>query len=115
MGPMTGRGAGFCGGYDAPGYASGPGYGRGFFGRGRGVGGRGGWFGGGRGHRHWFYATGIPGWFRGGWATPWSEATPDAEKQYLRSEVEAMEAELAAARRRLSTLDRSTDKPEASS
>ncbi len=40
-GPMTGRGAGFCAGYDVPGYANGGG--RGFGGRGfggRGFGGR---------------------------------------------------------------------------
>ena len=48
MGPMTGRGAGFCAGYSMPGYANptygrgrshfGFGRGRGFFGRGRGQG-----------------------------------------------------------------------------
>jgi hypothetical protein len=44
MGPMTGRGGGYCGGYDAPGYANaGPGYGYGM-GGGRGRGNR--W-------RHW--------------------------------------------------------------
>jgi len=40
MGPMTGRGAGFCAGYAVPGYANpvgGRGYGMGF-GRGRGMG-----------------------------------------------------------------------------
>ncbi len=40
MGPMTGRGAGFCAGFGAPGYANpvgGRGYGMGF-GRGRGMG-----------------------------------------------------------------------------
>jgi hypothetical protein len=60
MGPMTGRRAGYCADYDAPGFAnpvSGRGYGRGWFG-GWGLG-RGG---GGRGWRHRFYATGRPGW-----------------------------------------------------
>ena len=37
MGPMTGRGAGFCAGFGAPGYAN-PAGGRGYFGRGRGMG-----------------------------------------------------------------------------
>ncbi len=55
MGPMTGRGAGFCAGFAAPGFASGRG--RGFFGRGRG---------GGRGWRNMLYATGLPGWARMG-------------------------------------------------
>ena len=78
MGPMTGRRAGFCAGYDVPGYANpvpgrglgwGPalslskGFGRGFWGRG----GRGG----GRGWRHWYYATGLPGWARFGYAPAW--------------------------------------------
>ena len=57
MGPMTGRAAGYCAGYSAPGYVN-PVGGRGFgaFGRGRG--------GGGRGRRNWFYATGLTGWQR---------------------------------------------------
>jgi hypothetical protein len=66
MGPMSGRAAGFCAGYDAPCYANpspsrgfGRGFGRGFWGRG----GRGG----GRGWRHWYYATGLPGWARFGY------------------------------------------------
>ena len=58
MGPMTGRAAGYCAGYSAPGYMN-PIGGRGFgaFGRGRG----GGW-----GRRNWFYATGLTGWQRAG-------------------------------------------------
>ncbi len=56
MGPMTGRGAGYCAGYSIPGYANavagrGFGGGRGF-GRGRGFGG------------------GGFGWARGGYAAP---------------------------------------------
>jgi hypothetical protein len=59
MGPMTGRGAGFCAGYAAPGYmSSGFGWGSG---RGRG----GGW-----GRRNWFYATGLTGWQRAGYGYP---------------------------------------------
>ena len=42
---MTGRGAGFCAGYNMPGF----GFGRGFAG-------------GGRGRRNRFYATGVSGW-----------------------------------------------------
>ena len=59
FGPMTGRGAGFCAGYNTPGYMN-PGGRSGFIGRG---GGRGG----GRGYRNMFYATGQPGWMRGGY------------------------------------------------
>ena len=65
MGPMTGRSAGFCAGYSVPGYMN-PVGGRGYWGWGRG---------GGRGHRNWFYATGIPGWARTGYGLPaWSGA-----------------------------------------
>lgn len=74
MGARTGRGAGYCSGYSVPGYANpaiGWGGGYGGFGRGGGRGyGRGGGFGmgrgGGRGYRHWYYATGMPGWQRWG-------------------------------------------------
>lgn len=59
MGPMTGRGAGVCAGYAVAG-AMNPVGGRCFGGMGRGRGG------GGRGWRHQFYATGVPGWARGG-------------------------------------------------
>jgi len=64
MGPMTGRGAGYCAGYSVPGYMNqipGGGLGMGFgggFGRGRG--------GGGWGRRNMFYATGLTGWQRAG-------------------------------------------------
>jgi hypothetical protein len=65
MGPMTGRGAGYCAGFAAPGFASG---GRGgFFGRGRG---------GGRGWRNMFYATGLPGWARIGLGVGAADAAP---------------------------------------
>lgn len=55
MGPMTGRGRGFCMTYYWPHSWYGPAWGArlGFFGRGRG-----------RGFRHWFYATGLPRWAR---------------------------------------------------
>ena len=56
MGPMTGRGAGYCAGYDRPGYMN-PGFGYRAFGRG-GFGGH--------GYRHWYYATGLPFWARSG-------------------------------------------------
>ena len=70
MGPMTGRAAGFCVGYPAPGYANFAG-GRGYGGRGRG----GGW-----GRRNWYYATGIPGWARAAQDMPaWGAgASPNA-------------------------------------
>jgi len=56
QGQMTGRDAGYCAGFNSPGYLNrGPGFGFGpRLGRG-----------GGRGCRHWFYATGLTGWQRG--------------------------------------------------
>ncbi len=57
MGPMTGRGAGFCVGYAYPGYRTPAWWGRGYLGWRRG---RGGWgFGG------WYGAGGWPGWGSG--------------------------------------------------
>ncbi len=58
MGPMTGRAAGYCAGYPGPGFMN-PIGGRGFQGRG-----------GGRGWRHWYHATGLPGWARAGYGYP---------------------------------------------
>jgi hypothetical protein len=64
QGAMTGRRAGYCAGYDMPGFANAaPGYG---YGRGYG----GGWARGGR-HRNWFYATGLPRDVQSPW--PWTQ------------------------------------------
>ena len=88
MGPMTGRAAGFCAGYDAPGYANAaPG-----MGRGRGAGrGRG------RGH---------------GWR-PWRRfgpafAPPSAEQEAsaLRAQAEWLGQQLASIQQRLSELEK---------
>jgi len=95
FGPMTGRGAGFCAGYDTPGYLnayggrSGAGFGRGMgynaFRPMPGMGGRG------RGRMNMYYATGIPGWARYGYAPitqpyipPASKPSPDEEMEYLK-------------------------------
>ncbi len=68
MGPMTGRGAGYCAGYDAPGNMN-PVAGRAF---GRGWGGGRGWR-----WRNRYYATGLPGWG----APPTKAQTSQALKQ----------------------------------
>ena len=119
MGPMTGRGAGFCAGYDAPGYGTpipGRGFGRGFWGRGWWGGGRGGG-GGGRGGRHWYYATGLPGWMRfgyGQWPTPMAAAwgagpmTSGQELQVLRDHAEALKADLDQISARIEELEKET-------
>jgi len=72
MGPMTGRGAGFCSGAGAPGFVN-RGFGGAFGGRGRGGGG-----GGGRGWRNMFFATGMTGWQRAAAGTPQAAMPPQA-------------------------------------
>jgi len=101
---MTGRAAGFCAGYPAPGYANkGPGraFGRGF---GRGAGFRRGFHAGGFGRRNRFYASGMPGrgWY-GGWNAPL--ASQETEQQVLRSQAEYLQAELDAIKKRMDELN----------
>ena len=108
MGPMTGRGAGYCAGYSAPGYAN-PMPGRGF-GMGRG-GGRG------RGWRHMYYATGLPGWARLGrgygywppeadtYPPPASAVSPQQEAQALKNQVKYMEESIHALNERIRELE----------
>ena len=91
---MTGRGAGYCAGYDAPGYANQvPGRG---FGMGRG----GGW---GRGNRwrNWFRATGLPGWMRFGGAPAWTPPTREQEADSLKAEAGWLKQQLDAITPRL--------------
>ena len=88
MGPMTGRGAGYCAGFGAPGFASpGPGWGRGYGrGWGRGYGWRmAGWPG-------RFY--GMPRWVEP--AGPWSarQITREEELEYLRGQADMLKQEL---------------------
>jgi len=116
MGPMTGRGLGYCAGYGAPGYAS-PLPGRGFgmgWGRGRGgrwAGGWGGW-GGGYRWRHLYYATGLPGWARYGYAPVWgapavgygAQPTPEQEVEFLKTQAEWLKQQLDAISQRITEL-----------
>ncbi|GAB4530094.1 MAG: hypothetical protein Kow0063_07800 [Anaerolineae bacterium] len=102
-GPMTGRGLGYCAGYGAPGYANpAPGLGRG----------RGWWGGGGRGWRHWYYATGLPGWARYGYrpfaAYPpyWQPPSDEEETEFLKNQAEALKRELDAINKRLDELEK---------
>jgi hypothetical protein len=95
MGPMTGRGAGYCAGYPTPGYMS-PAGGRGFWGRGRG----GGW-----GRRNWFYATGLPFWARmaqGLFGAPSAEQ----EREVLRQQSQQLQESLNAINRRIEDLEK---------
>ena len=93
MGPMTGRGAGFCAGFAAPGYMSpGIGYGMGF-GRGRGF-------------RRMFHLTGMPGWARSGYPAYGGAYAPAAdEKELLGNQAEFLESQLQQVKKRLKALD----------
>jgi hypothetical protein len=103
MGAMTGRAAGYCGGFGMPGYANpAPGRGAGIgFGRGRGVGGRG-W-------RNIFYTTGRPGWMRFGipygYPVTYQKPDPELEKQALKDQATALHAELELIKKRLSEIE----------
>jgi hypothetical protein len=107
MGPMTGRGVGYCSGFGRPGFVNpipGQGTGLGFR---RGRGGRGAGLGaGGRGWRHWFYATGLPGWLRfGGQPTVQPKSNSDAEKQTLKAQADFLKSELDRIKTRLSEME----------
>ena len=107
MGPMTGRGAGYCrgnAGREIPYPAAGSGYGMGF-GRGRGLGC--GW----RMGRNF----GRGGWMRfGGYDTPYGypgtygQPDPDVEKQALAGQARSLQAELEMIQKRLAALESET-------
>ncbi|NLP31090.1 MAG: DUF5320 domain-containing protein [Clostridiales bacterium] len=92
FGPFTGRGAGYCAGYDVPGYANPMGFRRGFsrgmgLGRGRGLGlGR------------------APYW--GGYYTPY-DAPYEAvdEKKVLKQQADFLEDQLEQIKKRLSSIE----------
>jgi len=113
-GPRTGRGMGFCNGFDVAGYANRGGFlhdaGRPYVNTG------GGW-----GHRHWYHATGLPGWMRGGrnFASPYRDASVSApvsshidERELLRDEAAYFEEVLAGIRERISKLETVPDTEE---
>ncbi len=88
-GPRTGRGMGFCNGYDAPGAVNGGRMAYGGFGRG---------FGRGMGRGFGFHRGFAPGW-----RVPAAVPAGD-EKQFLQQEVEALSRQLEAAKKRLDQL-----------
>jgi hypothetical protein len=99
MGPMTGRGTGYCGGYDAPGWAH-----PGFAGRSAGRGGVG-WR-----WRHWYAASGFPrrarqvappGW---GYGEPYSAPSREQELNWLKGQAQWLNEQLEAIGRRIEEL-----------
>jgi len=109
LGPMTGRAAGYCAGYPVPGYANPfvPGWGRGM-----------GWRGSGRGWRHMYWTTGLPGWARigagytpyaapwGPWtAAPWGQPpTREQEAEFLKEQQETLKEQMEEINKRLQEL-----------
>lgn len=92
MGPMTGRGAGYCAGYNMPGTMNRWSWRRwGFAGRGGGPGRGFGW-------RYWAQA---PPFFGRETGVPMS---PDQEADYLHSEAEALSRQLEGIQKRISEL-----------
>lgn len=81
-GSRTGRSRGYCGGYANPTFM-----GRGGFGFGR--------MGAGRGWRHRFYATGVPGW---------TAVTPEQETDDLKAQAEFLKTQLDAIQKRIDEL-----------
>ncbi len=94
MGPMTGRGAGFCSGFSTPGYTNfGGRFGMGFgFGRGRGFGRR-------------FFISGLPGWNRYGYAS----YSRDDEKNFLKGQAEFLENQLEQVQQQLNALNNDSE------
>jgi hypothetical protein len=101
-GPMTGRGAGFCAGYNVPGYANPMGgyggrFGYGFGGRGRGHGrGRGMGYRFGMGSMPWNPSVNHP------YQRPMA---PDEEKAFLKNQVAYLQDELNALNDRIQELE----------
>jgi len=96
MGPRTGRGLGYCSGFNSPGFVKGPGWG---FGRGFGWGwGRGRGFGWGRGRGfgwRWFWAMGgFP-----------EDLPPEEEKEILKAEAESLRRRLEEIEKRLGEIE----------
>lgn len=108
MGPMTGRAAGFCAGYQTPGFSNNaPGrvMAMGFCRRGN-FGGRGGF-----GFRNRFNATGLPGRLRvnpGG--MPGAAPDVQSETEALSAQAEYLQAELNAIKKRLEALTGQSEK-----
>ncbi len=91
LGPRTGRGLGYCNGYNSPGFT------RGGFGRGYGRG-----FGYGRGYR-WGYQGGYN-------PAPPADYTPVSEKTLIENEIRVLNDQLKALQKRLGEIE--TEKTE---
>lgn len=113
LGPMTGRAAGYCAGYQVPGYMN-PIPGRGFYGRGFG--------GGGWGRRNRYYATGLTGWQRAALTYPVMGAYPynvpgqysvtkEQELELLKNQASQFENALGDIQKRIEELEAQSKEP----
>lgn len=94
QGPRSGRGAGFCGGNNGPGFMSRMGQGMGGMGRGR-------------GRRNWFNLTGLTGWQRQAMEMQPANTTqpdPQQELQILQQQAASMTSVLENLQTRISQL-----------
>ncbi len=99
LGPMTGRRAGYCAGYDAPGFETmNAGYGRGF----------------GRGYGHGFHGGGR-GFGRGygyGWGRAYAAPDRETERRIVENRISDLKEQLKALEDRLSAFDNDKRKEE---
>ena len=106
-GPRSGRGAGFCAGFDRPGYANaeipgGAPMGMAFRQRGW----SGGSAAGGRGRRRRYFAAGQPGrGYLGAYPAPAQPFNPELEEESLRIRSQALQSELEAIKKRLEEIE----------
>lgn len=98
MGPMSGRGAGYCAGCDVPGYAH-P-----FAGRGMRMG-RGGGFGHGFRWRNIYHATGLPFWARPGFGFAPPPMTKEQELEVLKELADWLKEHLEAINQRIAEIE----------
>jgi len=109
-GAMTGHNAGYCAGFDEPGFANlliGRGSRLGDS-RGRGIRRRG-W-------RNMFHATGRPGWLqygphnvRRGYPAPYHEIDPKWEERALRNQADMLQSDLDGIKKRLAEIESVTE------
>jgi hypothetical protein len=102
MGSMTGRGAGYCAGYEMPGFASNipESLFGGGFGRGRGRGRRNMSYAAGRSRGMRFAGYGSPSYY----PAPSQPTDPESEKQALKNQAQALQSELDFIKKRLSDM-----------
>lgn len=92
FGPMSGRGLGYCNGYESPGYTKGiPRGGRGY-GRGRGFG------------RGPGYGRGNYGWYDRGYSNPEPAIPTASEKTLIENEIKVVKEHLKNLKKRLTEI-----------